>query len=95
VAVKDQGVAELCEAVERHRVHLATTGEGKLRAVQRARAGFLAMLRERLLETALARLEAEMGELDEVAARIAAREADPYLLAEELTARLRRDGERR
>ena len=95
VAIRDQGVAELAQAVERHRLHLASTGEGKVRAIQRARAGFLAMLRDRLLQGALSRLEAEMGELDEVAARIAAREADPYLLAEELSARLRRDGERR
>jgi LAO/AO transport system kinase len=93
--VKDQGVAELAEAVERHRAHLASTEEGRARAVQRARAGFLAMLRERLLEGALARLEAEMGELDEVAARIAARQADPYRLAEELSRRLRQDEEAR
>ena len=35
------------------------------------------------------RLEAEIGRLDEVAERIAAREADPYALADELAARLR------
>ena len=48
----------------------------------------MTVLRERLLAGALARLEAEMGRLDAVAARIAAREADPYQLAEELAARL-------
>jgi LAO/AO transport system kinase len=47
------------------------------------------VLRERLLAGALDRLEAEMGELDAVAERIAAREADPYALADELAARLR------
>jgi LAO/AO transport system kinase len=47
------------------------------------------VLRERLLAGALERLEAEKGQLDAVAARIAAREADPYALAEELSARLR------
>jgi LAO/AO transport system kinase len=47
------------------------------------------LLRERLLAGALARLEAELGHIDEVSARIAAREADPYALAEELAARLR------
>jgi LAO/AO transport system kinase len=49
----------------------------------------VAILRERLLAGALVRLEAEQGRLDEVAARIASREVDPYLLAEELSARLR------
>jgi LAO/AO transport system kinase len=56
--------------------------------VARARAGFIALLRERLLAGALSRLEAELGRLDAVAERIADREADPYELAAELAARL-------
>jgi LAO/AO transport system kinase len=88
VALKDQGTAELCEAIHRHRVHLESTEQGRIRGAQRARAAFLGRLRERLLERALARLEQEEGRLDEVAARIAARQADPYQLADELTDRL-------
>ncbi len=88
VAVKDEGVAELAEAVERHRTHLELSGGRRDRETARARAGFVAILRERLLAGALARLEAEKGRLDAVAARIAAREADPYALADELAARL-------
>jgi LAO/AO transport system kinase len=90
VAVKDEGVAELVRAIEGHRAHLESTGGRRAREVARALAGFVAVLRERLLAGALARLEEEMGRLDAVAARIAAREADPYLLAEELAARLSR-----
>lgn len=89
VAATGEGVEALAEALDRHRAHLEATGERRLRDTARARAGFVAILRERLLAGALARLEAEQGRLDEVAARIAAREADPYLLAEELSARLR------
>jgi LAO/AO transport system kinase len=89
VAVKDQGTAELAGAIERHGAHLAASGEGRLREVQRARAGFVAILRERMLAGAIARLEEELGRLDAVAARIAAREVDPYQLADELAARLR------
>jgi LAO/AO transport system kinase len=55
----------------------------------RARATFVALLREQLLAGALALLAGEQGHLDEIATRIAAREADPYALAEELAARLR------
>ena len=66
-----------------------SSGERRLRDTARARAGFVAILRERLLAGALARLELERGRLDEVAALIAARKADPYQLAEELSARLR------
>jgi LAO/AO transport system kinase len=89
VAVRDEGIDELLGAIERHRAHLEATGERRAREAARARAGFVAVLRERLLAGALDRLEAEMGRLDRVAERIAAREADPYALAEELAARLR------
>jgi LAO/AO transport system kinase len=89
VAVKDEGIADLVRAVEAHRAHLEATGEKRTREIARARAAFVTVLRERLLAGALDRLEAEMGRLDAIAARIAAHEADPYALADELAARLR------
>jgi LAO/AO transport system kinase len=89
VALKDEGTGELLAAIERHRAHLEASGQRRAREAARARAAFVAVLRERLLAGALDRLEAEMGELDAVAERIAAREADPYALADELAARLR------
>ncbi len=89
VAVKDEGVEELLRAVEAHRARLEATGERRAREVARARAAFVAVLRERLLAGALERLETEMGRLDAVAEKIAAREADPYALADDLAARLR------
>lgn len=89
VAATGDGIDALAEALEAHRTHLDTSGERRLRDTARARAGFVAILRERLLAGALARLELERGRLDEVAALIAARQADPYQLAEELSARLR------
>lgn len=88
VGVTGEGIDELAAGVERHRAHLEASGGRGVREAARARAGFVALLRERLLAGALARLEAEMGHLDAVAARIAAREADPYRLADELASRL-------
>jgi LAO/AO transport system kinase len=88
VAVRDQGVKELVEAVESHRAHLDRTGQRRARDVARARAGFIALLRELLLAGALARLAAEEGHLDEIASRIADRAADPFALADDLAARL-------
>ncbi|HVP69355.1 MAG TPA: methylmalonyl Co-A mutase-associated GTPase MeaB [Anaeromyxobacteraceae bacterium] len=88
VATSGQGVADLLAAVARHREHLAGTGERARRDVARARAAFVSVLRERLLEEALARISEKEGHLDALAARIAAREADPYALADELAARL-------
>jgi len=88
VATQNIGIEELAEAVERHRAHLERTGERKLREVARARATFLALLRDRLMQGALARLAEREGHLDELAARIADRSADPYELADELAGRL-------
>jgi LAO/AO transport system kinase len=88
VAVTGEGIAELGAALQRHMGWLEASGEKRVREVARARAGFIALLRERLLAGALGRLEAELGRLDAVAARIADREADPYALASELAARL-------
>ena len=88
VAIRDEGVVELAEAVELHRQHLERTGERKLREVARARSAFLTLLRDRLMHRALSRLAEEEGHLDDLAARIAARSADPYQLADELAARL-------
>jgi LAO/AO transport system kinase len=88
VAVTGEGIADLAEAMQRHLDWLVASGEKRTREVARARNGFIALLRERLLAGALNRLEAELGHLDSVAARIASREADPYALAAELAARL-------
>ncbi len=89
VATRGEGVADLAGAVERHRRHLEESGDRERREVARARAAFVSVLRERLMESALERLADEQGHLDEVAARIAAREADPYAVAEEIAARLK------
>ena len=89
VAVKGEGVAELVAAIASHRAHLEKGGALHRREVARARAGFLMLLRDRLLAGALEQLEEETGQLDEVAGRIARREADPYALADDLAGRLR------
>jgi LAO/AO transport system kinase len=89
VALRDEGLEELAAALERHRVHLAESGGIRVREVARARAGFLALLRDQLLASALERLSAEQGSLDELAARVADRAADPYAIAEAIAARLR------
>ncbi len=92
VASRDEGVAELVEALERHRTFLSGgSGSGKMtRETQRARGEFLSLLKDRLLRSALQRLESEQGTLDEVAERIANHQTDPYSLADELALRLLR-----
>jgi LAO/AO transport system kinase len=89
IATRGEGIAELVEALSRHRTDLETSGGWKAREISRARAGFLTLLRERLITTALERLRGEHGPLDVLAERIAARDADPYALVDAVAARLR------
>jgi GTPase len=88
IAARDQGLDPVMEAIVRHREFLERTGQRAERERARARMQFLALLRNRLLQSALDRLEAEKGRLDEVALAIARREADPYALAETLAHQL-------
>jgi LAO/AO transport system kinase len=88
IAAKDEGVDDLVGAVAEHQGFLAASGQRATRDRNRAAMQFVALLRERLLRSALAKLERERGRLDEVAGLIALRQADPYALAEELASQL-------
>jgi len=90
VATRGEGTEELAGALARHRADLEASGGLKAREVSRARVGFLTLLREQLMTAALERLHAEHGPLDALAERIAARDEDPYAVAEAVAARLRR-----
>jgi LAO/AO transport system kinase len=88
VAAREEGLDALIEGIEKHRLHLEESGEIKKRNRERAKMQFLLLLRERLMRNALGRLEKQSGQLEEVAERIALRNADPYALAEELAKQL-------
>ena len=90
IASKNQGVAELMEAIHGHWSFLESSGQKLIKERTRAAVQFIALLRDRLLKDALGKLEAERGRLDEVAAAIAARKADPYALADSLAQQLAR-----
>ncbi len=87
IAARDQGVDELVAAIAQHNAFLDSSGERKVREKNRAMTQFVALLRDRLLAAGLSRLERERGKLDDVAQRIADRQADPYALADELAGR--------
>ena len=87
VAAKNEGVDALLGLLDNHRAWLEKSGMLATKERTRALAQFVAMLRDKLLEEGLKRLERERGQLDEVATRIARREADPYALADELARR--------
>jgi len=87
-AARGEGVDKLLSSIYVHRDFLDRSGERQKRERSRAAMQFIALLRERLLGSALRKLERERGRLDDVAARIAERTADPYQLAEEIAGEL-------
>jgi LAO/AO transport system kinase len=78
VATAAQGSAEIADAAARHRAHLEQSGE----AAARARAAAERELAAAVQELALERLRGPAW--DDLAARIAARQQDPYAAAHEL-----------
>ncbi len=88
IASRDQGLDQVVTAIDQHRHFLEETGQRAERERGRARMQFLALLRDRLLQSGLAALEREKGRLDEVIQSIARREADPYALADQLAQQL-------
>jgi LAO/AO transport system kinase len=88
VATTGEGVAAFADALDDHRAYLGRTGERESRARTRAASEIRTLLRQDtadLVETELRR----RGGVDEVAARVAARDTDPYTVADELLGPLR------
>jgi len=83
VAVEDQGIDGLVEALDRHRDHLERTGQLEERRRDRARKETLQLVHDRLFRLARERL-ADSGRLDRLVEEILRRERDPYSLASEL-----------
>ena len=87
VASKDEGVEALVAEIGKHQAWLVRSGAKRLKEESRELSQFVLLLRERLLRAGLERLEREKGQLADVARRIAARQADPYALADEISGR--------
>jgi LAO/AO transport system kinase len=86
IATSGTGVPELADAIWRFRAQSEASRAGRRQAHSAFR------LRELVAKRFVERLEAdalEPGELASVAARVAAREIDPYTAADELIARAR------
>jgi LAO/AO transport system kinase len=86
VASTGQGLEDLADEIDRHRDWLADTGQLDQRRLGRARLH----VREIALATLRGRL-AQLGEgalVDELVARVARREVDPYSAADQLVASL-------
>src|ERR1700712_2736135 len=86
VASKGEGIAEVVAAIERHREHLAASGELERRRLRRARDEIEAIAVTALREQW--RGVHENAALDELAAEVVAGESDPYAAADLLLEQL-------
>jgi LAO/AO transport system kinase len=83
VASRNEGTAELWQAIEAH-YRFLQSGPGLLqRETRRAKNELVDVLRDRLLHAALEKLSQQGSHLDDLALRIARRETDPYSVADE------------
>jgi len=86
IAAKNDGIAPLCEAIEKHRAWLQTDA-GKERRAAQQQAELLATFRDTLIEEALDKLGDRIAEAAE---RVREKQSDPYSVAEQLIAEFRR-----
>lgn len=91
VATEGSGVAELIDAVAEHRAFLESSGSARLRRADSARRQVRAIVEDRV-QRRLERLTAG-AEWEQRFASIAAREQDPYSVAEEVLGKVARDGQ--
>jgi LAO/AO transport system kinase len=82
VAMREEGIAEIAAAVERHMAHLRESGRFAEQQRLRAAHEFQLIVQEAALERARARVSED--EWQALVARIARRELDPYTAAGEL-----------
>ena len=83
VAHKDEGVAELTGAIEKHYAYLQESGRLEEARRHRARRQLLSLAQGQLLARVLAAAEAD-GTVEELVEAIARREVDPHTAAERL-----------
>ena len=88
VATRGEGIDELVAAVQQHREQAMASGATEQRRRERGERRFLALLRDRLVERALQRLDEARG-LQQRVREIQERRIDPYTAVEQVLAELR------
>ncbi len=85
-SIKEQGIAELADAVARHRQSLSETGLLEHRAQRQVRSELQTLIMQAVTNTLNA--EVSEDEWDSIIAGITSRERDPYSVASELASRI-------
>jgi LAO/AO transport system kinase len=88
-ATKGRGIAELYEAIEKHRTYLLTSHSEKWREIEekRARIQLIGALRDHAFKTLMARMEKHGDSLDDMVQKIVDKQSDPYTLIQQIVDR--------
>ncbi len=81
IALKNEGIAELVESLDRHKAWLDSTAAGQARRIERLAEELRESLRETLIEAAT---HALVHEIERAVADVAAKTIDPYTATEQL-----------
>lgn len=83
VAIENQGIEELLEAIHEHKAHMAESGKFEKRRVENAKDEVVNLVKERV-ESAILNQSKDENLLDLYAEKIAHRRNDPYTVVEEI-----------
>lgn len=87
VAVENQGVEELLEAIHEHKAYMVTSGKYEKRRTENAKSEVVELVKERVEEAILNKSNRE-DHLDLYSEKIAKRQMDPYTVVEEILGKM-------
>lgn len=87
VAVENQGVEELLEAIHEHKAYMVTSGKFEKRRTENAKSEVVELVKERVEEAILNKSNRE-DHLDLYSEKIAKRQMDPYTVVEEILGKM-------
>ena len=79
-AIKNEGIAALVDAIDRHRIDLVATGNHNQRTVDVSRSQLMALIHDGLMRKV--QDKTAKSKIDQWAQKIASKESDPYTAAE-------------
>lgn len=88
VAIENKGIEELIDQVNNHKNYLEETGQKEIKRIQNCKDEIIDLVQQKLMNVLLDKSNKE-EKIDELAKKVATREADPYSACEQVFERLK------
>lgn len=88
VAIENKGIEELIDQVNNHKNYLEETGQKEIKRIQNCKDEIIDLVQQKLMNVLLDKSNKE-EKIDELAKKVATREADPYSACEQIFERLK------